>query len=165
MRKRWQSTIKWGGMVLTVLLLLAWASSTRWSIGIHQATASGFLDEGCIEFAWREPFDVQRGSLSVLGPHRHAVRARWWFRESTTSVRALSMGSWQSSSYTSKRVSVPMWCLAVLTGAVSVPLLWRDRGRAPGLCHKCKYDLRGNRSGMCPECGASIGPKRALPIT
>jgi uncharacterized paraquat-inducible protein A len=25
-----------------------------------------------------------------------------------------------------------------------------------GLCYKCGYDLRGNESGRCPECGARI---------
>ena len=27
---------------------------------------------------------------------------------------------------------------------------------AKGMCRKCGYDLRGNTSGVCPECGATV---------
>jgi len=30
----------------------------------------------------------------------------------------------------------------------------RGRRRAAGLCEQCAYDLTGNASGVCPECGA-----------
>ena len=34
-------------------------------------------------------------------------------------------------------------------------LLWRVR-LENGLCLKCGYDLTGNTSGVCPECGTKI---------
>jgi hypothetical protein len=36
-----------------------------------------------------------------------------------------------------------------------VPFLWKeDREKLqPGKCRKCGYDLTGNQSGLCPECG------------
>jgi hypothetical protein len=33
----------------------------------------------------------------------------------------------------------------------------RERRRRQGLCTKCGYDLTGNVSGTCPECGGKIG--------
>src|SRR5436309_2931338 len=40
----------------------------------------------------------------------------------------------------------------------------RQRRRAGrGECLGCGYDLTGNASGRCPECGAAIGPAAALP--
>ena len=37
---------------------------------------------------------------------------------------------------------------------VFIRTLWRRR---LGLCLGCGYDLCGNRSGICPECGRGIG--------
>ncbi len=33
---------------------------------------------------------------------------------------------------------------------------WRHRRFPPGHCSRCGYDLTGNVSGKCPECGAAI---------
>jgi hypothetical protein len=32
-----------------------------------------------------------------------------------------------------------------------------------GFCDRCSYDLTGNTSGKCPECGLRINPSRAVP--
>ena len=32
-----------------------------------------------------------------------------------------------------------------------------------GLCLKCGYDLTGNESGVCPECGTAIDPPAGEP--
>jgi hypothetical protein len=55
-------------------------------------------------------------------------------------------------------VEVPSW-------PVVLPALvwwsyrhWRARStRRPGVCHACGYDLAGNKSGRCPECGRAVG--------
>ncbi|MCB9850951.1 MAG: hypothetical protein H6817_09645 [Phycisphaerales bacterium] len=44
--------------------------------------------------------------------------------------------------------SVP---IALFTGFVA-HVKWRKH-RAPGSCSQCGYDLTGNTSGVCPECG------------
>ncbi len=56
----------------------------------------------------------------------------------------------------------PAWfvliVLAVYPGGVLLRIV-ADRGRfrsRDGLCVACGYDLRGNTSGVCPECGAHI---------
>jgi len=52
---------------------------------------------------------------------------------------------------------IPLWLL-FLTSVLPTGVLWnRDRRRArPGLCSRCGYDLKGNLSGVCPECGLVI---------
>jgi len=49
----------------------------------------------------------------------------------------------------------PLWLLALLFGAAA----WSLRPRHPklGCCRECGYDLRGNVSGRCPECGTPTG--------
>ena len=40
---------------------------------------------------------------------------------------------------------------------LSFAQLWREWRRKPfGHCQKCGYNLTGNTSGVCPECGRSI---------
>jgi hypothetical protein len=54
-------------------------------------------------------------------------------------------------------VTLPYWLL--LTGAaIPTTWLWRRRRRrySPGKCRECGYNLTGNTSGRCPECGTPI---------
>lgn len=56
------------------------------------------------------------------------------------------------------KASVPLW-LPLLAMLLPTLLLWRlDRRRRPllGHCKKCDYNLTGNTSGICPECGTPI---------
>ncbi len=51
--------------------------------------------------------------------------------------------------------SLPLWIPLLIT-AVPTFILWR-RDRIPhGHCQRCGYDLTGNVSGRCPECGKEI---------
>jgi hypothetical protein len=59
------------------------------------------------------------------------------------------------------RLRVPLWFPAALfAGYPTVAFirgpLRRYRRRRRGLCLKCGYDLTGNVSGTCPECGAEV---------
>ncbi len=56
-------------------------------------------------------------------------------------------------------VRVPLWMPLVLT-AIPTAWLWhRDRPPPPpGHCQSCGYNLTGNVSGVCPECGERVGP-------
>ncbi len=53
-------------------------------------------------------------------------------------------------------VFVPLWIPFIL---ILVPSLhaWRvGRKIPPGCCRECRYNLTGNLSGVCPECGTEI---------
>ena len=51
---------------------------------------------------------------------------------------------------------VPVWLLVVATGFPTA-ILWRRKRRPKaGFCKTCKYDLTGNISGTCPECGTAV---------
>jgi len=54
---------------------------------------------------------------------------------------------------------MPFWLLLLLT-AIPTAWLWhRDRRRIrPGCCLRCGYDLTGNTSGVCSECGMAKPP-------
>ena len=51
-------------------------------------------------------------------------------------------------------ISLPLWMPFLLCAIPTVLLWWLDRRRIPsGYCQTCGYDLTGNVSGICPECG------------
>lgn len=61
--------------------------------------------------------------------------------------------------------SLPLWMPLVATGIPTLFLIWRDRRRyMPGRCVLCDYDLTGNVSGRCSECGTSCSLRSLWPI-
>ena len=74
-------------------------------------------------------------------------------------------GSW-SCLYVS--MWVPFLAFALLPAIAARPLLGYTRGlihqclfRAEGLCPTCHYNLTGNISGVCPECGTKMSVSHA----
>jgi len=53
-------------------------------------------------------------------------------------------------------VFVPYWVLLIPT-ALATLWLWRWDRRPKSGCVNCGYNLTGNVSGVCPECGTAIG--------
>ena len=58
-----------------------------------------------------------------------------------------------------RRFPYPLLCIGLLV----LPAMWmllgihaRDKARRAGCCHACGYNLTGNVSGVCPECGKAI---------
>jgi hypothetical protein len=62
-----------------------------------------------------------------------------------------------SRTVTGFQLQLPLWQIAVVTGAPALFLAAkhrrRHRRRRMGLCVRCGYDLRATRQ-QCPECGA-----------
>ncbi len=53
--------------------------------------------------------------------------------------------------------TVPLWLPLISALFAMAVLWWLDRRRVrPGHCGRCGYDLTGNISGVCPECGAAV---------
>lgn len=72
---------------------------------------------------------VQKSSIPVLGINATSVRLPFWF--------ALLVFSWYPT-FTFIRGPFRRW-----------------RRRRKGCCLACGYDLQGNLSGVCPECGVA----------
>src|SRR5688500_17096563 len=56
---------------------------------------------------------------------------------------------------------VPQWIVPALLGGLSAArIAGRSRRRRVDgdACRSCGYDLTGNVSGVCPECGATLSP-------
>ena len=61
-----------------------------------------------------------------------------------------------------RQLHAPVWAVVLLFGAypaialIRQPARRRRYRREHGLCVKCGYDLTGNVSGTCPECGGEV---------
>lgn len=53
---------------------------------------------------------------------------------------------------------MPLWWLTAVGGWIIWRLATRDDRRRQGRCQECGYDLTGNVSRVCPECGSLISP-------
>jgi hypothetical protein len=75
-------------------------------------------------------------------------------------------GRYAAGTFVERNYYVPGWFL--LAVSLPYPVTWlarrvrrpslRERRLRAGLCLQCGYDLRGNVSGTCPECGEKAVP-------
>ena len=63
-------------------------------------------------------------------------------------------------------LAIPDWAIMLANGLALTPMLRRRlrqrHRRRHGLCLRCGYNLTGNVSGICPECGTSIQSANAV---
>lgn len=58
-------------------------------------------------------------------------------------------------------VSAPLWIpLVLLLAVATIRRPWKAREPPSGCCRLCGYDLTGNVSGTCPECGSIFITRR-----
>ena len=52
---------------------------------------------------------------------------------------------------------LPIYAIVMGFASMFLERLHRKRRRRQGLCPRCEYNLTGNTSNTCPECGSPIG--------
>ena len=164
MRRRFRirRIAKWTGLVLCALVLVAWAvSSLGYVFGYRGGGVSLGSWFGSVFFGHAEHDDTTSGRFvwrrfTPVGelPVRDRLFSHWWPRweiQETLHPRT------PYEPRLANTVWVPLWILFVVL-AVPTVLLWRsDRKPPPGRCQRCGYNLTGNTSGICPECGERVG--------
>lgn len=152
---RIRKSVKWGGVVVSVLLVVVWVGSGWWGHawygyggpyrGKYVSVAEGRVNigsQGSI-FAILNDSLIPPPAYVVITPQEPSG-FKWWFH-------------WHDDSWDTS-FGTPMWVLAlgaVLIGAYAWrldALAWR-RDRV-GFCARCGYDRKGLAAGVvCPECG------------
>jgi hypothetical protein len=98
---------------------------------------------------------------SVLVAITWAVSLRWVLADDIQSGR-FSFSAIQSGGFRWRPlmqlafIQLPLWIPFLLFAIPTVYVWWRDRRIPPGHCRKCGYNLTGNVSGVCPECGERV---------
>ncbi len=146
---------------------------------IHYTDPSGHIDfrppAGPSNRGWENPFWIrlERGKFFLGHSHYVGPPATPWSRRVTEELpfgynfNLRPMRSADSSAVYCWFVLVwaPAWTVPMFFAAYPIIALIRGplrrwRRHRKGLCLKCGYDLEGNVSGVCPECGRAC----AMPL-
>jgi hypothetical protein len=153
LRRRWR-VVKWAGLVLSLLIGMAGLASLRWTLTYrHARPVRSRLGYGMIDC------DVYGGWICELSSGRMAYERRQWAFEpgQLEATRRGTPDYWEPAApIGGSRVSLPLSIPFLLTAFPTAFLWWRDRRIPPHCCQTCAYDLTGNVSGVCPECGERI---------
>ena len=140
---------KWAGLMVSLFVLVAWAASFPvWCAYIVNTSRSSLdltLSQGCLASNYDRDSLVmwEGGKPWIMGLNRRPWSPCWWAR--------------CSRPYYGWHVTVPLWMPFLVFAIPTIWLWWIDRRRIPpGHCRKCGYNLTGNMSGVCPECGEQI---------
>jgi len=141
-RSRTRRVLKWTFTGASLLILLFWGGSLPIGHAFPMRTVDVCFDDGYLEVEW--------GSPQKIGYYSGMAGNRWGFDLPTLESRS----GWS-------RVSVPLWCPLLATIIPAAVFWWTDRRRYPTAhCQHCGYDLTGNVSGRCPECGTAVGDNK-----
>jgi hypothetical protein len=113
-------------------------------------------------YTWR--VELGWGSaVLVLAPENCPMTARGFACEEAFTLGLERMRWWQllatiwAGPAPRTRICVPLLIPLVVLTVVTTHLWFRDYRRfQPGHCRKCGYNLTGNVSGRCPECGEQM---------
>jgi len=156
---------------VSVLVIALWLVSTFVATGFEGFSSAIGLSHGevCLGTQKQPPPGYMKGRLVRWPVQPGFIWLNWGWKQSLWS-KAISKPSWGNWSWLlgltlprresdpgSRRVIMPLWLPFSLLFPTTVFFYWRDRRRRPpGHCRNCGYDLTGNVSGVCPECGTVI---------
>ena len=138
-----RSVFKWVGLLSCVLLvgLSVQAWKAREFISYYRNGVYFRLGPGSLLVTSKTDW----GPLNYLGVSRLVDS-----HESFPLWPRIATGKWGATHGT-----IPSWMLLSMFAIPTAILWWRDRRPKAGFCMVCEYDLTGNVSGTCPECGTA----------
>jgi hypothetical protein len=156
-----RKTIKWGGAVAVILLVVVWVVSGRHDWTIYPGTEfvanlyGGRVSLSRMDSAAHR--DFVRATIESLQGFGFAPEWHWNWWCSLEANRPFL--KWE--------VAVPLWFLGLPLLACTLAA-WRLDARArrrarTSHCQKCNYDRAGlSPDARCPECGAPTAPAQAV---
>jgi len=176
-RQRLRGTCKWGGVTLCVLLFALWMWSGWESFSFRRLTGmDGPETRGSYrDAAWRLGVSGGQLHVTVQSQAEYGSKPEWlWLWEGDMDkslIHTLGSGepnwSWSIDREVFRNQgqwwAIPLWLPFLLIALPTGYLFWSDhrRRKRAGHCEKCGYDLTGNTTGRCPECGTAATPARA----
>jgi hypothetical protein len=146
-RQRIRRVVKWCGTCLCAVMLAVWCVS---------------YFKLCSVSVWRSSAYCQRGGavLSLHTDHYPAPNGlgAWLRHQLPAPLQRMEMGFGfllaEHSSGGWHLVIFPIWMPFLVLAVPTTVFWWLDRRRTPpGHCQNCGYNLTGNVTGRCSECG------------
>jgi hypothetical protein len=161
--------------MLCVAIVLAWSASysTEWVFVRHsRGEIERTIEDNSGAMYVSQGVDVGQRAFhygyGYWSSYSFQDPSPWEERYGVTSSRWLGIHSFALTRDGTNREQffvISDWLLAVVLLALGIPAIRvgvaRFRGPKPGCCRTCSYDLTGNTSGICPECGAATGASKA----
>lgn len=154
---RLRQRLKWIGTGLVASVIGVWLISLFYAMGIQLPRNIYVGTQDAVITAFWIENEIQPDAVwttRLIGPQFGGFGLIWPHQTDF----AYNSGEWGSVTV------IPFWT-PMLIIAVPTALLWhRDRRcNRPGCCLRCGYDLTGNISGVCSECGDKARPRTLLP--
>ncbi len=142
----------WTGVIVSVLLIGLFALSMKYQVDWRNTGESVRVTLWSGHLFYRR-YPVANGLAPPPGwtAWRIPQSASLW-RPEAVPFRPPRL-YWKSGAF---ELQLPLWILFVIAASATVVLWWRDRPIPPGHCQHCGYNLTGNVSGRCPECGQAV---------
>ncbi len=108
---------------------------------------------------------TSKDQAAAQPPVRSVITSRRIVRNVTNKEQIIGFDQWyEGKNWRCARCRIALWLPCILLGTYPVMVLFRGpllrhRRRRRGACIKCGYDLTGNATGVCPECGTKVEPR------
>lgn len=147
-RKRKRRIAQIAALTITLMIAATWLTSI-WILVLAKPTKHSLvaIHSGGVGFStWRDSVvsDDDQGRFRLLV---NEGSLRWLPTWGTDNVRLR-----QAIRFTGY---LPLW-IPLLICIVATVVVFRRTRAVPGGCGGCGYDLTGNVSGVCPECGLAV---------
>lgn len=158
--RRRRRILKWAGLVVLLLIASGGEASRHGVFECRLVRQGSFLKAGPpsprYAPAWECSLQVLAGCVWFHSGPIDAVNVRsgWYVVRRPFSLLWRPRLDW---GHNALHCQLPLWIPFLAVIVCTALWWWRDRRRIPaGHCLKCGYDLTGNVSGVCPECGEKV---------